>query len=65
MVGKGMFELSGKVALVCAGGHGLGREYCAAMAEYGADVACADINIDGAPGNSRNHQEIWEPCHSY
>jgi NAD(P)-dependent dehydrogenase (short-subunit alcohol dehydrogenase family) len=41
---KGMFDLSGKVALVTAGGHGLGREYCKAMAEFGADVACSDID---------------------
>jgi NAD(P)-dependent dehydrogenase (short-subunit alcohol dehydrogenase family) len=41
---KNIFDLSGKVALVTAGGHGLGRAYCEAMAEFGADVACADIN---------------------
>jgi len=39
-----IFDLSGKVALVTAGGHGLGREYCEAMAEFGADVACNDID---------------------
>lgn len=44
MADKGMFDLSGKVALVTAGGHGLGREYCEAMAEYGADVVCNDID---------------------
>lgn len=27
-----------------AGGHGLGREYCLAMAEFGADVVCNDID---------------------
>ncbi len=40
---KGIFDLSGKVALVTAAGHGLGREYCIAMAEFGADVVCNDI----------------------
>ena len=40
-----LFDLSGKVALVTAGGHGLGREYCIAMAKFGADVACNDIDI--------------------
>jgi NAD(P)-dependent dehydrogenase (short-subunit alcohol dehydrogenase family) len=39
-----MFDLSGKIALVTAGGHGLGREYCIAMAEFGADVVCNDID---------------------
>lgn len=42
---KQLFNLSGKVAVVTAGGHGLGREYCIAMAEYGTDVVCNDINM--------------------
>jgi len=46
MTSKGIFDLSGKVALVTAGGHGLGREYCAAMAEFGADVVCSDIDLE-------------------
>jgi NAD(P)-dependent dehydrogenase (short-subunit alcohol dehydrogenase family) len=41
---KNIFDLSGRIALITAGGHGLGRAYCEAMAEFGADVACADIN---------------------
>lgn len=44
MIKKNIFDLSGKVALVTGGGHGLGRAYCEAMGEFGADVACADIN---------------------
>jgi len=44
--GKEIFNLSGKIALVTAAGHGLGREYCIAMAEFGADVACSDIKLD-------------------
>jgi len=44
IMGKGIFDLSGKVALVTAGGHGLGREYCEAVAEFEADVACNDID---------------------
>ena len=40
-----IFDLSGRVALVTAGGHGIGREYCLAMAGFGADVACSDIDI--------------------
>jgi NAD(P)-dependent dehydrogenase (short-subunit alcohol dehydrogenase family) len=42
---KELFDLSNKVAIVTAGGHGLGREYCIAMAEFGADVVCNDIDL--------------------
>jgi len=48
MVDKGMFDLSGRVALVTAGGRGLGREFCEGVAEFGADVACADIDMERA-----------------
>ena len=42
---KELFNLFGRVAVVTAGGHGLGREYCIAMAEFGSDVVCNDINM--------------------
>jgi NAD(P)-dependent dehydrogenase (short-subunit alcohol dehydrogenase family) len=43
MTQYGMFDLSGKVALITGGGSGFGRAFCEGMAEFGADVACCDI----------------------
>jgi NAD(P)-dependent dehydrogenase (short-subunit alcohol dehydrogenase family) len=43
-----MFDLSGRVALVTGGGSGLGQEVSVGLAEFGADVVVADINLPGA-----------------
>jgi NAD(P)-dependent dehydrogenase (short-subunit alcohol dehydrogenase family) len=42
------FDLTGRVAMVTGGGSGLGREFCDVLAEFGADVVCADIFPDRA-----------------
>ncbi len=46
-----LFDLSGKVSLVTGAGSGIGRVFCEAMAEYGSDVVCADINETQAKEN--------------
>lgn len=43
-----LFDLTGKVALVTGAGGGLGAEFAGVMAEAGADVVCADIDMAGA-----------------
>jgi len=40
-----MFDLSGKVAVITGAGNGLGLQFAEAMAEAGADVVCADIDM--------------------
>lgn len=41
---KNIFNLSGKVALITAGGRELGRAFCESLAEFGADIACFDVD---------------------
>lgn len=43
-------QLQDKVALVTGGASGLGRGICLVLAQRGADVAVADLNLPGAEG---------------
>ena len=42
-----LFSCRGKVALITGAASGLGYMFAQTMAEAGADVACADIDVDG------------------
>ena len=43
------FSLQGQVALVTGGGQGLGKVFCHAFAEAGADIVVAEINDETGP----------------
>jgi NAD(P)-dependent dehydrogenase (short-subunit alcohol dehydrogenase family) len=45
--------LAGKAALVSGAAGGIGRAVAAAFAEAGADVACCDIDLEGAQATAR------------
>lgn len=43
-----MFDLSGRVAVITGAGNGLGLQFAEAMAEAGANVVCADIDLQAS-----------------
>lgn len=43
-----MGDLTGRTAIVTGGGSGIGRACCKKLAEYGAEIVAADINLEGA-----------------
>ncbi len=45
---EGLFRLDGRRALVVGAGSGIGREAARALAAHGADVVCADRDVDAA-----------------
>jgi NAD(P)-dependent dehydrogenase (short-subunit alcohol dehydrogenase family) len=45
---KKLFDLSGRVALITGAGAGFGEAIALGLAEYGCDVAAADLNLQAA-----------------
>jgi NAD(P)-dependent dehydrogenase (short-subunit alcohol dehydrogenase family) len=43
------FSLSGQVGIVTGGGQGLGKTFCHAFSEAGADIVVAEINAESGP----------------
>jgi NAD(P)-dependent dehydrogenase (short-subunit alcohol dehydrogenase family) len=46
--GPGLCDLSGKVALITGAGNGLGARFAEALSGAGAEIICADLNIESA-----------------
>jgi NAD(P)-dependent dehydrogenase (short-subunit alcohol dehydrogenase family) len=53
-----LFNLSGKVALVTGAAAGFGQVICAAFAEFGCDVAAADLDYNGAKRSAEKVAEL-------
>jgi NAD(P)-dependent dehydrogenase (short-subunit alcohol dehydrogenase family) len=53
-----LFDLSGKVALVTGAAAGFGEVICAGFAEFGCDVAAADLDYNGAKRSADRIAEL-------
>ncbi len=52
------FSLEGQVAIVTGGGQGLGKVFCLAFAQAGADIVVAEINPETGPQTAREVQAL-------
>jgi NAD(P)-dependent dehydrogenase (short-subunit alcohol dehydrogenase family) len=50
---SGIFDLTGRRALVIGGASGIGRASCFGLASFGAQVFCADIAVDQAKATAQ------------
>jgi len=53
-----LFDLSGKTAMITGAAAGLGEAIALGFAEYGCDVAVADLNLEGARRVSARVEEL-------
>ena len=58
MGGNDLFNLAGRNALVTGGGRGLGRAMALGLAQYGANVAVVDIDVDTAQSTAREIEAL-------
>jgi 3-oxoacyl-[acyl-carrier protein] reductase len=53
-------RLSGRVAIVTGGGHGIGRAYYHGLASQGAGVVIAEIDADAAQRTADDLMELYQ-----
>jgi NAD(P)-dependent dehydrogenase (short-subunit alcohol dehydrogenase family) len=53
-----MFRLDGRRAVVVGGGSGIGRESALALAAHGAEVVCADRELDAAKATAASGESL-------
>ena len=53
-----MFDLTGQVAVITGAGNGLGFQFAEAMAEAGAHVVCADVDLAGVEATAARVREL-------
>jgi NAD(P)-dependent dehydrogenase (short-subunit alcohol dehydrogenase family) len=55
-----LFSLKGQVGIVTGGGQGLGKVFCHAFAEAGADIVVAEANLDTGPATVKEVQAMGQ-----
>ena len=56
-----LFRLDGRKVVVVGGGSGLGRAASIALAQYGANLVVADVNIEGLKDTVAEIEVAWLP----
>ncbi len=59
---KSLFDLTGEVGIVTGGAQGLGEQMALALAEAGADIVLADINIEQAQKVAEKIRNLGREC---
>ena len=56
-----LFRLDGRKVVVVGGGSGLGRAASIALAQYGANLVVADVNVEGLKDTIVEIEVAWLP----
>lgn len=64
-MGKNIFDLSGRVAVVTGAARGLGQAAAVGLAGFGADIAAIDLKADSCSDTKGKIEAAGRKCHSY